>query len=72
MHISLKDIHVKYPNYNNYYILIVTLLYTTLFIGPAGVLHDEIIFTITSGFFMRQSAAPVPSRMLEPLRELEP
>ncbi len=39
MHVSLKDIHVKYPDY----ILIVTLLYPTLFIGPAGVLHDEII-----------------------------
>jgi hypothetical protein len=68
MQVSVKNIHVKYPNY----ILIVTLLYPTLFIGPAGVLHDEIIWTVTSGFSMLRSAAPVPSRKLEPLREFEP
>ncbi len=68
MHVSLKDIHVKYPNC----ILIVTLLYPTKFIGPAGVLHDEIIFTVTSDFSMLQSTAPVPLRMLEPLHEMEP
>ncbi len=66
MHVSVKDIHVKYPNY----ILFAILLYPTLFIGPAGVLHNEIILTVTRGFSMRRSAAPVPSRMLEPLREL--
>ncbi len=34
--------------------------------------HDEIILTVTVGFSMRQSADPVPSRMLEPLPKLEP
>ena len=34
--------------------------------------HDEIILTVTVGFSMRRSSDPVPSRMLEPLHELEP
>jgi hypothetical protein len=34
--------------------------------------HDEMFLTVTVGFSMRRSTDPMPSRMLEPLHELEP
>jgi hypothetical protein len=49
---------------SNIHIIIIIISYSlpyfiTLFIGPAGILHDEIILTVTSGFSMWRSAAPV-------------
>ncbi len=61
----IYPLHISMPN-----ILIISYslsYFMLLYIGSAGVLHDEIILTVTSSFSMLRSAAPVPWRMLQPL-----